>query len=92
MHVRFPAQPRQTQVLRFADEGDDRLVMATTLANAAPAESPDPQLQAAADRLPLLLASGRRDEAQELLAKLLPDQHEPLATILDDLITALSRN
>jgi predicted secreted hydrolase len=67
-------------------------VLATTLANAAPAESPDPQLQAAADRLPQLLASGRRDEARETLAKLRPDQHEPLATILDDLITALSRN
>jgi hypothetical protein len=67
-------------------------VLATTLANAAPAESPDPQLQAAADQLPQLLASGRRDEAQELLAKLRPDQQEPVATILDDLITALSRN
>jgi CrtC N-terminal lipocalin domain len=67
-------------------------VLATTLANAAPAESPDPQLQAAADRLPQLLASGRRDEARELLAKLRPDQHEPLATVLDDLITAMSRN
>ena len=50
------------------------------------------QLQAVADQLPPLLASGRRDEAQELLAKLRPDQQDPLATILDDLITALSRN
>jgi predicted secreted hydrolase len=67
-------------------------VLATTLANPAQAESPDPRLQAAADQLPQLLASGRRDEAQELLAKLRPDQQDPLATILDDLITALSLN
>jgi hypothetical protein len=67
-------------------------VLATTLANPAQAESPDPRLQAAADQLPQLLASGRRDEAQELLAKLRPDQQDPLATILDDLITALSKN
>jgi len=66
-------------------------VLATTVANIEP---PDPELtdlQTTVDQLVPLVAAGRRDEARQLLTKVRPGQKEPLATLLDDLITVLSR-
>lgn len=51
----------------------------------------DPDIQAAADQLTSLLAAGRRDEALALVSKVRSGRHEPVATILDDLSTALSQ-
>ncbi|OBK10188.1 lipocalin-like domain-containing protein [Mycobacterium asiaticum] len=62
-------------------------VLSATVANRAPV---DPELQSAVAELTTLVESGRREEALKLVAKLRPDQHDPLAGILDDLSTALS--
>ncbi|MCV6970022.1 secreted hydrolase [Mycobacterium bohemicum] len=62
-------------------------VLATTVANAGRVS---PELRAAADRLPPLVAAGRRGEAAELLSALAPLENDLLATLLDDLIAALS--
>lgn len=62
-------------------------VLATTVANAGRVS---PELRAAADRLPPLVAAGRRGEAAELLSALAPAENDLLATLLDDLIAALS--
>ena len=62
-------------------------VLATAVANAGPV---NPELRAAADRLPPLVAAGRRGEAAELLGALAPAENELLATLLEDLIAALS--
>lgn len=56
----------------------------------ATAVADDPQLQAAAGELTSLLAAGRREEAQALVADLRGGQRPQVATILDDLSTALS--
>ncbi len=58
----------------------------------AAADPADPQLQGAVDQLTSLLASGRRDEALALVATLRTGRQQPIATILDDLSTALSGN
>lgn len=60
-------------------------VLATTAA-----ETADAELHAAVDRLAKLVHDGAADAALQLAAELRTDQTEFLATILDDLITALS--
>jgi hydroxyneurosporene synthase CrtC len=62
-------------------------VLATTVANAEPE---NPGLQATVDRVLPLVAGGRRGEAAELLATVAPTEDESVATILEDLIAALS--
>jgi predicted secreted hydrolase len=62
-------------------------VLAATVANIEP---PAPDLDSMVDQLAPLVASGRRSEARELLTKVRVGQNDPLATILDDLIEALS--
>ena len=61
-------------------------VLATTVANVEPPTG----LQTVVDQLVPLVAAGRRGEAVELLTKVLPDQNDTLATLLDDLIAVLS--
>ncbi|HZC51392.1 MAG TPA: secreted hydrolase, partial [Mycobacterium sp.] len=51
---------------------------------------PIPEVQAMVDRLVPLVAAGRRGEAVELLTRAHPGQNDMLATILDDLVAALS--
>jgi hypothetical protein len=62
-------------------------VLATTVANMEPA---DRDLQMAAGLLVQLLARGRRQEAVGLLTTVRAAQSGPLATLLDDLVAALS--
>lgn len=62
-------------------------VLATTVANAEPA---DPELQTAVDEVLPLVAAGRRGEAVELLSRARPIENDGLATIVADLIAALS--
>ncbi len=62
-------------------------VLATTVANLEPA---DTDLVATVDWVGQLMVSGRRAESLEVLHRVRPDQKEPLATILDDLIAVLS--
>ncbi|OBA78554.1 secreted hydrolase [Mycobacterium sp. 1164966.3] len=61
-------------------------VLATTVMNLDP---PAPGLQSLVDQLVPLVAAGRRDEAAALLSKTSP-QNAALATILEDLNTALA--
>ncbi len=62
-------------------------VVATTIANLEP---PAPDLQAMVDQVVPLMAAGRRREAVELLTNVAPVENDTLATMLDDLIAALS--
>jgi hypothetical protein len=62
-------------------------VLATTVANV---ESPDPSLQTIVDGVVPLVAAGRRSEAVELLGGARSVENGVLATILEDLIAALS--
>jgi predicted secreted hydrolase len=62
-------------------------VLATTVANVEP---PAPELQTTVDQLVPLVAASRRSEAAELLTRMLPAQNDMLATLLEDLIAALS--
>jgi hypothetical protein len=62
-------------------------VLSTTVANMEPA---DRDLQMAAGLLVQLLARGRRQEAVGLLTTVRPAQSDALATLLDDLVAALS--
>jgi predicted secreted hydrolase len=62
-------------------------VLATTVANIEP---PAPDLDSMVDQLVPLVASGRRREALELLAKMSAGQNGTLATILEDLCGVLS--
>jgi predicted secreted hydrolase len=64
-------------------------VLATTVANVEPA---DPDLKAMVDQVVPLVVSGRRGEALEVLTKVRPGRKDPLATILDDLISVLSED
>jgi hypothetical protein len=61
-------------------------VLVTTVANG----EPDADLQAAVAGVVPMVASGRRGEAVELLAKVQPGQNDLLATLLDDLVAVLS--
>ncbi len=65
-------------------------VLATTVANAEPRDPGRQALKDVVDQVVPLVVSGRRGRALELLTKVHPGQEEPLATILQDLITALS--
>lgn len=62
-------------------------VLTTTVTNTEPS---DPHLQTTADQLVPLVAAGRRREAVELLTAVRPAQTGLLATLLDDLVAALS--
>lgn len=62
-------------------------VLAATVANLEP---PAAELAALVDQLTPLVAAGRRDAAVELLTSAAPVENTTLATILDDLIAALS--
>jgi hypothetical protein len=66
-------------------------VLATAVANIEPSDPEVTDLQTTVDQLVPLVAAGRRDEARQLLTKVRPGQKDPLATLLDDLITVLSR-
>jgi hypothetical protein len=61
-------------------------VLATTVANVEP---PARDLQTMVDQVVPLVASGRRNEAVELLTRVPNVQNDTLATILDDLIAVL---
>ncbi|MGZ4583214.1 MAG: secreted hydrolase [Mycobacterium sp.] len=63
-------------------------VLATTVANAEPA---DRELQTAVDQVLPLVAAGRRGEAVELLSRVKNIENDGLATIVEDLIAALSQ-
>lgn len=62
-------------------------VLTTTVSNMEPA---DRELQMTAGLLVQLVARGRRSEAVEMLTMVRQTQSEPLATLLGDLIAALS--
>ncbi len=62
-------------------------VLATTVANVEPAAQ---DLQAMVDEVVELVRGGKRSEAVELLTGASPVENDALATILDDLIAALS--
>ncbi|BBZ43109.1 lipocalin-like domain-containing protein [Mycobacterium parmense] len=62
-------------------------VLGATVANLAP---PAPELQALVNQLGPLVAAGRRRAAAELLAGASPVESELLATIVEDLMAALS--